>query len=179
MARVLLLGLILTVLSACGGDGEGSAADEGPGTPYRVLEGSFLMFSPDPPSPAAVITEPASGTFRLERASIRAFGFYMTGLHLRAGTRFTIEGVDDNKALLVGQEVDPGFQGSLGGEVPVLINGDPVQLSGGGPYCPLDASRVTLSGLELCAPSVDGRCDDIRNGTRAGFFLRIVAVPER
>ncbi|GIW43934.1 MAG: hypothetical protein KatS3mg077_1216 [Candidatus Binatia bacterium] len=171
----------LSILVGCGGGGS-TAAEEEAGIPYRLLEGSSLTFSPDPPSPTSVVTEPLTGTFRLEWAPIRAFGVFLTGLRLQAGNRFMIESMPGEKALLIGgQEVDVGLAGDLGGEPKLLVNGKPVDFRGGGPYCPLwgggDDPRLALARIELCAPAL--RCAEIRSGTVAGYVLTIVAVPER
>ncbi len=185
MARVLLLGLILTVLSACGGDGEGSAADEGPAIPYRVLERSFLTFSPDPPSPTTVVAEPLTGTFTVTRVcnevpypceGVTIFLFRVAELHLSAG-RFAIDGEYGSIQNRLLREPDGTEQG-LFMSLQVLINGERVFFEGQGPYRFGDGELV-LDGVEICTPSSRLRpCGDIRIGNSSGFFLRIYARPQ-
>jgi hypothetical protein len=56
--RALLCVLCLSILAACGNGGGRATAEEGGGVVHRLLEGSSLTLSPDPPSPSSVVTEP-------------------------------------------------------------------------------------------------------------------------
>ncbi|GIW41447.1 MAG: hypothetical protein KatS3mg076_2024 [Candidatus Binatia bacterium] len=173
----LLWALLLGILVGCG-DGGTEAAEEEAGIPYRLLEGSFLTFSPDPPSPTSVVTEPLTGTFRLKDAGLRTFGLEVNDLHLRAGGRFTVESVPGERSLLVGRFIQ-GAQQTLGGELRVFVNGNRLQLRGGGPVCFLDPDRIDriAARWEFCEPAE--QCAEIRAGTSAGYVLTMVAVPER
>lgn len=187
----------------CGDDGEGAAADQGPGIRYRLHEGSVLVFSPDPPNPANVITEPPSGTLTLVPvypSHPAPLMFDILELRFRAGP-FTIEmsEIPPAKGYILGgpltrvpvAEPPPvPFVGSLLGELPgsccspllfdvvTVINGRHIQLGGRGPWRFL-GGHFFLRGVEVCEAGFGEKgCEDIRDGRRAGYYLKIFAAPE-
>jgi hypothetical protein len=179
MSKGLVL-VVLVVFIACGDDGDRQSANHGPEIPYRVLEGSFLVSSPDPPDAAGVVTEPLAGTFTLvplDPGRNVLFSFDVTQLHLSAGSRFTIDGRFGG--------IREGFnrgggatEGVLSMSIDVLVNGEREQLGGVGPYRLEGDEPLVLDGIEICTNLSRLRpCEEVRMGNAAGLFLMIYALP--
>jgi hypothetical protein len=140
---------------------------------YQLTEGSILVSSPEPPSPASVVTEPLIGTFDLvPQGGDPQPLFDITALHF-SSQRFQIEGtnVGGVGALPPKPVVD------LGIKVNVTGIGNTV-LQGRGPYHVDTHGNVVFDGVPLCVGAVPPtKCPKIGAGTEAGLFLKMFASP--
>jgi hypothetical protein len=154
-------------------------ADDTIGTLYEVLDGSVFIYSPSPGS--ELVTEPLTGTFRLQRIppgpdpNVR-LAWELRALRLCGGAEFIIESIDGNNVV--------GFLGFVGPIIPVSFFGsvnsqESTIFDGSGPYHLDDQDVLVLDGVELCAPPIPGlRCRDFPNGTEQGYYIKMFAAPK-
>jgi hypothetical protein len=152
-------------------------AEDTIGTLYELLDGSVFIYSPSPGSD--LVAEPLTGTFRLERLppdpNVR-LGYELRGLRFCGGSRLTVESTDVTGSLGIFGPPGP----IISGGIEVRINGgEPVLLSGRGPYHFEDAEIIILDGLDVCAPPrPPSRCANFQSGTENGLYVKIFAAPK-
>lgn len=144
---------------------------------YRLTEGSTIFSSQAPPE--APVAEPLSGTFVIAPRpkggpfclntilclAVVAFQFQ--------SPHFIVAGSDGQieQTTLQPNAVSMGLTSS--------INGQPIGLSGSGPFDPNSSFPPAFSALEMCGapPGVGGSCAGIRTGTDVGYDLIVFAAP--
>jgi hypothetical protein len=147
------------------------------GIRYRLTEGSTILSSTGPDG--QVLEEPLSGTFVAESLprwkcvypnSVLCFA--VTAVQFQSA-HFTVNG---SAGFIIQSTFNPD---AVTISLTTLINDQPFQLGGFGPFDASAANPPPFRALELCGapPEVGGDCAGIRAGTVVGYDVMIFANP--
>jgi hypothetical protein len=153
---------------------------------YRLTEGSTIWSSPAPlGSTGTVLEEPLSGTFTVVPTPeggpfcLNAFLCLAVNDFQFQSAHFTIGGSTGQITgftFVAGPDI---IEDVVSANLTSSINGQPIELSGSGPFGPNSSYPPTFSALGICgaAPGVGGSCAGIRAGNGVGYDLMIFAAP--